>query len=438
MLNIVADITSYIIIFVESICAITLFESMFPRKNILCKGSIQCVMEIVILTLAISLPVRLNINKIAESLLVLLIYVLITLFFYRTSLITRIGVSLIFYMTLTVVDYFTFIAIRIYLSLPGSIVLNNPLLFFIATAISKTILFMVIIVFRLIIKKGSSFEYISKCYWLIYIVQSIITMIALLSISDLSINTPHISHSVVIASIGLLFLNIAVFGLLEWAARFGKNVRENALIKQQIEIELDNMKSLSQVFDVQREYIHDYKHNLNTIYQLLCTEKYAEVLKYVKSLSEDFYYVFYRIKTDHSIIDAILNQKDFQAKRNNVILDIRAGDLSKITISDDLLVTILANVLDNAIEACNHIKMNKIIHVKIVDEDGILIFSVINPVLKKVKIVDNMVETTKEDRSCHGIGLKNVATALSKCNGDYEIYCNDDTFQFTAFIRLSA
>lgn len=118
------------------------------------------------------------------------------------------------------------------------------------------------------------------------------------------------------------------------------------------------------------------------------------------------------------------------------ILDIRAGDLSEIQIPDSLLVTIISNPIDNAIEACSIAPVNKVVAVKIVIEEGILIFSVINPITNPVKIKSNQIETTKADKSIHGMGLKNVALALSKCNGDYEIICNHNSFQFTALIRL--
>ena len=206
---------------------------------------------------------------------------------------------------------------------------------------SKSVHFFVIIAFRKIVFKKQFFEHVSNYHWSVYIIQSIITTLALVSIIMLSLNTERIPMIAVISSVGLLFLNIVVFGLLESSARLGNNIRENALLKQQVEIELDNVKSLSQAFDAQRQSIHDYKHNLGIIYQLLDMHQYQQALNYIQSLSEDFYHTLYRIKTDHSIIDAILNLKDIQAKMTGIILDIKAGDLSGILIPDDLLVTVI-------------------------------------------------------------------------------------------------
>lgn len=241
---------------------------------------------------------------------------------------------------------------------------------------------------------------------------------------------------VIVATFGLLILNYAVLILLESSSKYGKSVHDNALYRQQLETEINNVKILMKSFESQAQCIHDHKQHLATIYQLIYDEKYDQAENFIKSIQGGIYVALYRIRTNHAIIDAILNQKFLQAENNNIVLDIRAGDLSAIQIPDSLLVTIISNPIDNAIEACSIVSVKKIVTIKIVIEEGILIFSVINPIAKPVKIINNQIETTKADKSIHGMGLKNVALALSKCNGDYEIICNENSFQFTALIRL--
>ncbi len=76
------------------------------------------------------------------------------------------------------------------------------------------------------------------------------------------------------------------------------------------------------------------------------------------------------------------------------------NDLSKLTMAEEDLVTLLANLLDNAIEACEKLDaentaLRKNIHFKMVLEEGQLILSVRNPVSTPVQIKNNMVVTTK-------------------------------------------
>ena len=57
-----------------------------------------------------------------------------------------------------------------------------------------------------------------------------------------------------------------------------------------------------------------------------------------------------------------------------------------------------------------------VIHVKLVQEDGKLIFSVRNPVAEKVEVVE-------------GTGLSNVKAVADKYGGDFAVSCDGEKFQ---------
>ena len=55
---------------------------------------------------------------------------------------------------------------------------------------------------------------------------------------------------------------------------------------------------------------------------------------------------------------------------------LRINDLSKIVIEDEDLVVILANLLNNAIEACEKCEEKKTIKLKFVIEENLIVLSV--------------------------------------------------------------
>ena len=57
-----------------------------------------------------------------------------------------------------------------------------------------------------------------------------------------------------------------------------------------------------------------------------------------------------------------------------------------------------------------------VIHVKLVQEGGKLIFSVRNPVAEKVEVVE-------------GTGLSNVKDVVDKYEGDFAVSCDEERFQ---------
>lgn len=68
-----------------------------------------------------------------------------------------------------------------------------------------------------------------------------------------------------------------------------------------------------------------------------------------------------------------------------------------------------------------------VIHIKLVQEDGKIIFSVKNPVVEKVQITDGIV--LDSNGGMHGIGLSNVKAVVDKYGGDFVISCDSEKFQ---------
>ena len=113
-----------------------------------------------------------------------------------------------------------------------------------------------------------------------------------------------------------------------------------------------------------------------------------------------------------------------------------SGDLSGLTISEEDIVTLLGNLLDNAIEACEKLSGNKVIQFKMIIEEGQLVLSIRNTVKDAVKIEDNRIVTSKRDKSQHGIGLMNVDSVIRKNNGTSVLKCEDGWFSFAAMIPM--
>ena len=88
------------------------------------------------------------------------------------------------------------------------------------------------------------------------------------------------------------------------------------------------------------------------IESLLEAHEYDKASKYVRNISNTFIGEKNVINTNHVIINAILNTKYQEAISKNIVFVFKVNDLSKIVIKDEDLVVILANLLNNAIEAC--------------------------------------------------------------------------------------
>uniref|UniRef100_UPI002A829BC3 ATP-binding protein n=1 Tax=Eisenbergiella porci TaxID=2652274 RepID=UPI002A829BC3 len=109
-------------------------------------------------------------------------------------------------------------------------------------------------------------------------------------------------------------------------------------------------------------------------------------------------------------------------------------DLSGLTMKEEDIVTLLVNLLDNAMEACEKLDTGRIIRLKMILEDGELTLSVKNPFAGTLKRKGNIFLTTKEESAGHGIGLLNVNEVIRKCGGTCVVKEEDGWFCFYAVI----
>lgn len=110
-------------------------------------------------------------------------------------------------------------------------------------------------------------------------------------------------------------------------------------------------------------------------------------------------------------------------------------NLSENQIKDTDIVTILSNLIDNAIETCEKCNGQKMIKVKIKLNDAKdTIISVKNSVPKGYKFDKNHIVTNKINKRIHGYGIKNIINIVEKNEGHYNIECSDNEFCFSIII----
>ena len=140
------------------------------------------------------------------------------------------------------------------------------------------------------------------------------------------------------------------------------------------------------------------------------------------------------VNTHNPIIDAILNQKGYAAKEQDIDLHFEINDLSDVAIPSVDLTVVISNLLDNAIEACQKLeKAQRRMTVKAIynksDNPPTLFFSVENA-SKPVEIFGDHIPTTKPEPELHGFGLPNVMDILHKYDVFYLMDYKDGSFLF--------
>lgn len=111
------------------------------------------------------------------------------------------------------------------------------------------------------------------------------------------------------------------------------------------------------------------------------------------------------------------------------------NDLSEIRLSDEDIVVILSNLLNNAIEACEICQKEKVIQLKFVLEEEFMVLSVKNTYEHEIICKDGQIQTSKrDDAEEHGIGIKNIKETVEKYDGRCVIKHDENEFNFSIII----
>ncbi|WP_050183095.1 ATP-binding protein [Domibacillus robiginosus] len=210
---------------------------------------------------------------------------------------------------------------------------------------------------------------------------------------------------------------------------------------EKIEEEMSAVKSIT---DNIRAQNHEYLNKLNTIYGLMVLEQYEEARSFIAEevRERQDIVVFLTSSVKDPYIAACLLGKIHRSKEMKVRFYIdENSNLSAVPPSFDtkLFVTVLGNIIDNAMEAAGRLKGEEaLVSVSFTDIGRELIFDIedngpgISPEEEEQIFTEGF---TTKDGDNHGIGLAIVKNTLQKLKGD--LYISRSSFggaQFTITI----
>ncbi len=242
-----------------------------------------------------------------------------------------------------------------------------------------------------------------------------------------------------ISCVGIILINAVVFVLFWFNQRQAVIKRENALLTSQLTLQEISVKNLENAYNRTRTFRHDIKNHILTMNILAENGDIEEIKKYLKEMSDILDESSYVRITGISAVDAILNEKLYEAQSDSITTNYDVMKLEKCCIKPVDMCIILSNALDNAIEANKAIEdpEKRYIKLKIYGDEAYTVISVTNPTVNDpVKMSAGNIRTTKKDSENHGLGLKSIESTTRKYDGEMLIKCEDNVF--TIVLRLNA
>lgn len=251
--------------------------------------------------------------------------------------------------------------------------------------------------------------------------------------------TQQITVFIYISCIGMIIINAVVFLLFWFNQRQSDIKRENDLLTSQISLQETSIKNLENAYNRTRHFRHDIKNHILTMNILAENGDLNEIKKYLKEMSGIIDESSYIRITGLSAVDAILNEKLYEAQAHSITTNFDVTNFTGNSIKPVDMCIILSNALDNAIEANQGIetKESRYIKLKIYGDSSYTVISVSNPTVNSpIKNTSDTYKTTKKDSDNHGFGLKSIRSTADKYDGEMLTKCEDSVF--TLVIKLNA
>ncbi len=216
-----------------------------------------------------------------------------------------------------------------------------------------------------------------------------------------------------------------IFPLLYQMGRSAKLSEENSKLRARGEY----YQSIEAQQQEIRKIKHDLMNHLTVIATYLDLGENEKAISYLKEIGTRFSELTKQY-TPNTLINAILNFKCQKAAAEGIDLVIKADVISKLEIDETDLCTLIANSLDNAIEAR---PPDRKIMLELLEDDDRLLFSVTNRFERKIeKREDGSFISSKDDKKNHGLGIKNIEEAVQRMGGKIEISAEDGVFRVYA------
>lgn len=313
---------------------------------------------------------------------------------------------------------------------------------FAITNIMYCVSYVVSVIFILLLgllAKSEEREPISRLNILLLTSTALIAALLITETYTLSDYIPDVSADAIIPT-ALILMAITALLLLSVKSTQVKHFRElNALNEQYMTAQARHFEQARAADEEMRLLRHDMKNHISVLKGLYNSGKMNELKDYLDDISSAINETQAAVLTGNEIADSILADKISlaQACGAKVVVE---GSLNGLAVPSAALCTILANLLDNSIEAVKKLPENKRqIDFSAKRTSSFFYISIKNFSAEYVDISREII-SSKADAKNHGLGLRSVRKAINECDGAFELNCKEisDGYEFTAEVTLPA
>ena len=236
----------------------------------------------------------------------------------------------------------------------------------------------------------------------------------------------------VIPKLSILAIVITIYIVIDMKKENEERLKEKRVYNR-LETKNDYYEKVEESQNQIRRLYHDMNNHLYNIQMM--NKSSEDASEYILSLQNELKEARKARLSGNSLFDIIVDEKMniCQSKGIDFKIDVDSKNTGFIKNMD--MSSILANILDNAIEACDKMISNKK-YIKLTSmwADDMFIIICENSKENEVKKIGDRFITDKLNKSEHGIGIKSVEKSVKNYDGNMMIFCDDSLFKVKIMI----
>lgn len=361
---------------------------------------------------------------------------------YDDTIMQSIGIAIGFYSFVSVWDVLVLLAVSFLSKKAFSTYMENPMEYYLICYGVKCLELLLTVIIGLFAKNRFQFKNTTWKDWLRATLFPLTTIFCSVIFFQIYEVESAVGTELLLCEIILLFFDVMAIWILDYMDQQQAALQDNIILKRSIKQEKESMEALVEAYSDQRKKTHDFQNQLAVIYGLAQQESpNGEIIKYVEPLLKKELLPTLITKTGRNVVDILLTQKYSAAIKNQISFQMQLGDLSTFPLSDEELIVVLSNLLDNAFNACMAVssfdERKVLLKMRTKEAAGFLYLE--NRTAHDIEILDNKIVAPKNKSIEHGYGLKNVTAFLENINALYVFDYNSQKhlFSFSAQFPIS-
>lgn len=221
--------------------------------------------------------------------------------------------------------------------------------------------------------------------------------------------------TLIIIVVGFVILNIYATYIVNAVASGYKDRYELEAIKMQNKIQSNHYEELNSKYIETQCMIHDIEKHVSAIESLSKRRNFSEADQYTEKLRDELKRYKNIFECSNKILSAVMSQKISTAESKGITVTTDIENLTLDFMDETDITAIFANLMDNAIEACEEVEKTKLISIKMCRINNFIYIDAMNSFSGNLSKSNEKYITTKNGHK--GYGIVSIKMAVEKYNG---------------------